>query len=703
MKKHHLFIFMITVTLLCNLITVSKSYAVIAYPGAVCYTQADGSYLTVYIKGDEFLHWAASIDGYTLLPNEFNTYEYAMLNKQGALIRSGIQANDPENRGFKELVFLATIQPALFYTDSQVKELKEKCPLKPHYGEKIGGFPTTGTNKLLLILANFSNTTPVYTQTQFNNYMNQAGYNGIGSFKDYYLQNSYNLLTINTTVTIWVTVPNVHDYYGPESKWAEFIRDAVDAADAAGVDFSQFDNDNDGDVDGVAVIHQGRGQEESGNPNDIWSHNWALVYGGFPNVYKDGKHVNDYTCQPERTASGMSTIGVMCHEFGHNLGAPDFYDTDYGGSGGNYTGTGNWDVMAGGSWNGGGARPAHHNSWTKNLYTWITPTLITTTGTKTLRKANSFQDVFKYITTTNNEYFLMENRQQDGFDQGIPGHGLIIYHVDGNYIASHFNSNTINTGSHQGLYPVCATASGNPPSTYGSINSGGCPFPGTGNRTSFTDATTPWAKSWAGANTNTPINSISENTQIITFSVDGIGGSAPIADFMTGGNTTILQGEYVDFYDNSSNNPTSWAWKFYGGTPDTSNERFPSHIVYNLSGSFDVTLTATNPYGSNTITKTGYITVNPNAISKYSVAKFFHIYPNPGNGLFNICISSPENDEFTMQVVNIFGTSLFKTTIIKNQLDFNKVFDLSYLPDGLYYVTVNNKKELFTKRIIIQH
>jgi M6 family metalloprotease-like protein len=696
--------FLLAIVIFTSFVTLTESsFAVPAKPGYISYSQPDGSLLTIAAMGDEFMHWAISVDGYTLLPNEWGGYEYAMLNNKGEMFISGVQANDPGNRSFKELNFLLSIKTGLFYTSGQLAELKEKCPIKPNYGQKMGGFPTTGTNKLLLILANFSNTSTTYTQAQFENYMNQANYGGIGSFRDFYLQNSYNLLTINTTVSVWVTVPNTHDYYGPQAKWPEFIRDAVNAADAAGVDFSQFDNDNDGDVDGVAVIHQGRGQEESNNPTDIWSHSWSLAAGGFPNFYKDGKLINDYTCQPEKNGpSAMTTIGVMCHEFGHNLGSPDFYDTDYGGSGGYYIGTGNWDVMANGSWNGGGARPAHHNAWTKAFFTWTTPVLITTTGTKTLRQADLYQDVYKFITQTSNEYYLLENRQNNAFDAGIPGHGMIIFHVDGNYISSHMYSNDINVGSHQGLYPVCASASGNPPGTYGAINSSGCPYPGSTSKTTFSDVTTPWAKSWAGQNSNTPISGIAENTQIITFNVDAIGGNAPVADFMVGGNTSIIQGEFVDFYDNSSNNPTEWAWKFYGGTPDTSNVKYPAGIIYNDPGSFDVKLTATNPYGSNTITKTGYITVNPNAINTFYLENFISIYPNPNTGICNINIFTPENGEIVLNIYNMIGMNVYNMTISKQTLNHTCTVDLSGLQSGLYYMTFRQKQNLATKRILIQ-
>ena len=106
------------------------------------------------------------------------------------------------------------------------------------------------------------------------------------------------------------------------------------------------DHDGDGILDGLAVIHQGAGQEMSGKSEDIWSHS-SIIYGQTFN----GISVRRYTIEPEILAKDnrMATIGVICHEFGHALGAPDFYDTDYSASGGEYCGTGVWDLLGSGA------------------------------------------------------------------------------------------------------------------------------------------------------------------------------------------------------------------------------------------------------------------------------------------------------------------------------------------------------------------
>ncbi|MCG8701701.1 MAG: M6 family metalloprotease domain-containing protein, partial [Bacteroidales bacterium] len=283
-----------------------------------------------------------------------------------------------------------------------------------------------------------------------------------------------------------------------------------------------FDNDNNGSVDGVYLIYAGYGEEAGGGSNAIWAHAWSI-----PTVYKDGKKVNRYSCSAElkgNSGSKITAIGVICHEFGHVLGAPDYYDTDYS-TGGSFSGTGRWDMMAGGSWNNGGVTPAQHNAFTKVvIYGWANATVLSSAKNVTVKNSVDNKSFYRINSKTNNEYWIMENRQKTGFDAKIPGHGLMIYHVHKNV---HNVGNKINATSPQKMYPVCASASTNPgssKSSYGSINSGGCPFPGTSNKTSLTDATTPHMKSWAGQNTNAPITNIKETNGVITFKFKG-GGS----------------------------------------------------------------------------------------------------------------------------------------------------------------------------------
>ena len=157
--------------------------------------------------------------------------------------------------------------------------------------------------------------------------------------------------------------------------------------------------------------------------------------------------------------------------------------------------------------------------------------------------------VFTDSIPQTNEFFLLENRQLVGFDAHVPGHGLLIYHADGTYINNHDGSNDINVGSHQGLFPMSAvatTANGVSLASANKINVTGCPWPGTSSKTSFTDATTPNSKSWAGANTAKPITNISENTTLKTISFDFMGGGS-VATITTSVSSLNFENVYTGF------------------------------------------------------------------------------------------------------------------------------------------------------------
>jgi len=501
-----------------------------AYPRKTKFTQPDGSTITITLKGDEHNKWAITTDGFTLLSNSQGYFEYAITDSRGYMVPSGVVAKDIEKRTSKDNDILSKTKKGLFYSKEQLQMLKSIRAIKKVESQK--SFPTTGNRKLVCILMGFKDKAFSKTQADFDNLFNQVNYtaNGAtGSVKDYYLENSYNQFNLTVTVAGPYTASQNMSYYGandangydvnPEA----LVNEAITAADAA-VNYADFDNDGDGYVDGVYIIYAGYGEEADAPTNTIWAHAYHIT-----DKTLDGKIIKNYSCSAELSGNSGSTItaiGVICHEFGHVLGAPDYYDTDYE-TGEQFDGTGGWDLMASGSWNNDGITPAHHNAYTKVMvYGWGNATTLNDGTTVTIPSSKTNANAFyKINTATTNEYYLIENRQRTGFDAYIPGHGLVIYHVSKD-VVSHYEDNDINSKAPQHMYPVCASATTNPgstASTYGDINSGGCPFPGTSNKTSFTDATTPSMKSWLGAATNKPITNISENTGtgVITFDFDG--------------------------------------------------------------------------------------------------------------------------------------------------------------------------------------
>lgn len=499
--------------------------AVGAYPFPRKVEQPDGSVLTIQLHGDEWFNWISTSDGYRIKRNDEGVFEYMSLLKSGTRGLSGVKANDVEFRTDKEKDFLRSISRGSGHSSEEIKSIRGK-----YVGQSLKSvgsanvFAPSGTQKMLVILANFSNTSATYSQKNFDDLMNLADYNGTGSFRDYYLENSNGALVINSLVTQWVTLPHEKAYYSDESKWGEFAMHAVDAAAAAGVDFSEFDNDGNGIVEGIAIIHQGAGQEVTGNEDDIWSHSWLLSSAGYSSTRRrfNGVLVDRYTAQAEtRNAPGsINTIGVIAHEFGHNLGLPDYYDTNSDDDV-EYSGTGRWDLMASGSYNGfpSGVLPSHHNPLSKHELGWITIEELTSAGEKQIRPVQEAYTAYMIPSPVEHEYFLLENRRNRGFDISLPGEGMIVYHVDEQRISESREANTINATEHQGFYVVAAT---------GDVNASSAPFPGSMEITMLSDDSDPAMVTWTGEAFNRSISGIRESGDMIIFDYMALQNGSPL-------------------------------------------------------------------------------------------------------------------------------------------------------------------------------
>ena len=292
------------------------------------------------------------------------------------------------------------------------------------------------------MLVNFSDLAVAYPRQNYDDLFNQIGYTAdgaVGSVKDYYLQVSYNTLTVQSTVVEAVTLDHGYAYYGANDIYGDDIRpremveEALAKLEARGFDFRTVDGDGDGWVDGLTIIHAGGGEEYSGNDtNYIWSHEWSLIS---PVTY-DGVSMQMYHTEPARrgwdaypSTQGITRIGVICHENGHFLGLPDLYDYGY-----DSEGAGNFCLMAGGSWNGDyGTTPAHMSAWCKSSLGWVSPTLISSSGVYSLGQVETNAQVYKLQGSfPSSQYFLVENRQGVGFDAGLPGslRGVLIWHID---------------------------------------------------------------------------------------------------------------------------------------------------------------------------------------------------------------------------------------------------------------------------------
>lgn len=468
--------------------------AVPARKGVTTITLPDGSLKQVVLHGDEYCHWMTTTDG--------KAYGQRVVNS--ALVERASKANN------------------------EFRRISHKKAPRTNSMLLDGSFPTTGKRRLLALLINFANTTPTFPREHFDAMLNEEGYNGVGSFRDYYLDQSGGQLDIQTTVTPWVTVSQSKQFYNIDNT-PSLISEALKLVDDQ-IDLRDFDNDGDGILDGLIVIHAGEGQEASGNSTDIWSHS-STVYG----IQFDGINLFRYTIEPELLHSSTSTIGVFCHEFGHNLGALDYYDTNYS-SGGEYGGTGPWDIMGSGAWNGSGGlgtHPAPFTAWQRWQFGWAEPTILSESKHVSYDKG-ILSDVcdggYLMNTTADGDYFVLENVQHiDPWTSDLPGHGLIVTHVIESIVRQRMSMNNINATYPQGIYTVCADAHSDPepgiPATYGDLTSSATPFPGTRNHDTFSDETLPSSHSQDGRFGYVALQKITEKDGVVSF--DFIQGEAP--------------------------------------------------------------------------------------------------------------------------------------------------------------------------------
>ncbi|MDR2840023.1 MAG: M6 family metalloprotease domain-containing protein, partial [Paludibacter sp.] len=526
------------------LLTLSQfAGAVPAPPYPVSYTLPDSSTITIQLHGDEFAHWASSSDDYTLLHNAAGFYEYAVKDARGDLVASGMRAKNIAERTVAEHAFLQQTPRNLKFSATQISMMQQLRQTRDNamrsYSAQAGDTaptttpqhaPVVGVVHAPLILVDFPGKPFTRTQADFQALMNNVNYTATsdgaitGSVHDYFLASSYNQLNFQVDVFGPFTMSHSIAYYDETSNGdpSQMAREAAIAADAAGCNFANYDVNNDGIVDGIHIIFAGYGQE-AGAPvgQSIWSHAWA-VYG--TQLRLDNKRISSYSCSPElRNSSGtsMTYIGVIAHELSHVFGLPDLYDTDYANSGGQAVHLDQWDIMASGSWNDNGRTPALHSAYCRDLLGWVTAVELDNTPADIVLPNPALQTqgvAYKVNTNTPREYFLLENRQKQGWDTFIPASGLLIYHVDSNYIAIAGNSINANP-THRGLYVKQAGGGANSTNGNRTID----PYP-QGSNNSFTDSSTPNAKSWAGANTIRPITDITHNTANRTVSFKFLGG-----------------------------------------------------------------------------------------------------------------------------------------------------------------------------------
>lgn len=512
-------------------LTRDYTFAVPAYPGKVTVKDIYGNTVDIHMRGDEYCKYAVTTDNYSII-GDSSGWWYLTQKNDGTVDKSSFR-----------LV-------ADSYESKELIEFKDKCPknLIPSNNniivkraqdarqEKAMMAPVIGERRALVVLMEFRDREFSKTNDDFYRLFNEIGYNqnnALGSVRDYYRYASQNQLDF--LIDVFGPYKSIHNmsyyggnvYHGGDDVHAlELCIEAMKSL-PKGIDFSIYDNNNDGLIDNVHIIYAGYGEEAGASTDAIWAHEYSYR---IPLKSEIGYSLAGYSCSPElrgNIGSSITNIGVICHELGHTLGAMDYYDTNYK-TGGSYVGTGEWDIMGEGSWNDNGRCPPNFNPYVRSeIFGWNSQTALSADQHIVIPGRESdnvdMSTIYRIDTGSEGDYFLLENRQKYGFDSALPGYGLMIYHIHPE-LSRYRITNTINSSHPQCLYPVCASGSEPGLKRYGNINSSECPFPGSKNVKSFTPTTNPAAVAWDGSSIGLSLTGITTNPSDGTVSFFTVGG-----------------------------------------------------------------------------------------------------------------------------------------------------------------------------------
>ncbi len=453
----------ITVLLALLLLSAVAARAVVAPETPYPYTQPDGTVILLVNHGDEFYNWV--------------TCEGQVVEKDAQGYYRPVSSPELHRR-----------------RSSAARTLRQQAnELRSSVAQKRLGM---GDKHFLVILVEFADLefTIPSPREAFDQLLNQPGYSqngGTGSVRDFYMDNSAGAFSPTFDVVGPVKVPKGYAYYGEQDgddvdlHADEALYDACTLLDSS-VDFSSYDLDHDGYVDNIYFYYAGYNQAEGGGDDTIWPHQWALYR--HRGIF-DGVRVWSYACSSEykgNEGENMTGIGTFVHEFGHVIGLPDFYDTDYE-ENGSASHPGSFSTMAGGNYLNEGRTPCCFTSVERQLLGWMEDFQeISTSGEYVLGALGDHVLPFATQADVPGEQFIYEYRNGKGWDSFLP-EGMVVYQMDRSENICHgsltakkaWNSGRINVYAEHPCFQII-------PSVQGSKRPASMVFPGQNNVREFT-------------------------------------------------------------------------------------------------------------------------------------------------------------------------------------------------------------------------
>ena len=445
-------------------------------------------------QGDEWCHWVTDMEGNLLVKDEQGNYHVATAAEEDSwktIKAHNLMQRDEVNQQRQQ-------QRRAGQSDPQ--------PDIEGGNNHAANFPSKGQIHGLIVLVQYDDVSfandSATTLQHYEDMIKKEGYNEYdhqGSAHDFFFQNSMGQFDPQFDIYGPITLKNKRSYYGGNNYWGndqnpqEMVIEACQQLDSL-VDFSIYDNNNDGVIDFVFAFYAGGGEHAGEGTSCVWPHAWSVSAAGGGTYKFDNVKLDSYACSCETLYGQYDGVGTFCHEFTHVLGLPDIYDVNY--SSNTFT-PGSFDVLDQGSYNGlsSGSCPAGINTYERYELGWIEPERLVPGSEDTLTWLGESNRAFilpvKSSTSDprDGEYYLFENRQKTGWDSFLPGHGMLVWHID--YQANKWYSNNVNTtANHQCVDIVEADDKKNV------MSQGGDPFPGTKNITRLTPDTKPALLGW---------------------------------------------------------------------------------------------------------------------------------------------------------------------------------------------------------------
>ena len=489
----------ISIILALLLCCAMAAVAVPAKPGWHTLTQSDGTTLQVQAVGNAFNHALLTSDGLMVAMGDDGDFYY----NSSLTGLTTVRAHEANERTATENAFIEVQRSNLTMPHKEFKPIHGRPFFAVGGSNADSDVPAQGNRKVPIILVEYQDKKFKNTREQII----QAMLTGNTSVQQYFKDQSNGKYDPDFEVFGIYTLSQNRSYYGGndsggnDQRLGAMVTEACQMAAADGVSFSPFDTNNDNYCDVVIVIYAGVGEAQASYsvPSAIWPCNWNLqsasYYGlGGNGAFRpngSGPYVNNFAVFNEihgssDNGSTIDGIGTFCHEFGHCLGLPDFYDTNYGG----HYGMGYWDIMDTGCYANDTYTPVGYSAYEKNFMGWIdyvipNPGTYYTLPIWNQKNEDTDKALFIQSDINGNEFFIIENRRQQGWDRYLPAQGMLIHHIT--YSASRWQQNTPNNQNIQliTIMPADNTLSTN--------NESGDTWPRNG-KTEFTDNSTPAAK-----------------------------------------------------------------------------------------------------------------------------------------------------------------------------------------------------------------